>query len=346
MPLPYLTSQAPWFTFLVHPRDVRDLYEVPGATVVAEHSSSEEEFSRKLCSLPPTVVSDVTFGFSPVRGEVIAVLQMPEAMMHLKGRRAVEEAVRLATHRGAAVIGLGALTAPATQGGLTLLPNLPKGVTLTTGNALTAAVACRNVLQASQALGLGTAATVAVVGCTGSVGVPASRLLAAAGFGLVLIGRSLTRVERELGDLASDALVSSDRADVSRADVVLLLTGDRTARLTAEEPRPGSVVIDVAHPTNIDRSRFGEFAERDVTVVQGGLVTIPGYHCATDFRLPDRRSVLACLAETFVFAREGIREHSVGKAPIELALHIESVARRHGVQPRPLDLAREAVAVT
>jgi predicted amino acid dehydrogenase len=81
-------------------------------------------------------------------------------------------------------------------------------------------------------------------------------------------------------------------------------------------------------------------------VVQGGLVTIPGYHCATDFRLPDRRSVLACLAETFVFAREGIREHSVGKAPIELALHIESVARRHGVQPRPLDLAREAVAVT
>jgi fatty aldehyde-generating acyl-ACP reductase len=344
--MPFMSSSPPWFAFLVHPRDMYDLHVASGGRLIAEHSQSEDEFREKMLSLPPTIVGEITFGFSPARGELMAVMCMPDRIMHLPGRRQIVEAVRIAAGRGAAVVGLGALTAPATRGGLALLPDLPPRVTITTGNAFTAAVARQSVLEAAAALGLDRRARVAVVGCTGSVGCAASRLLAAAGFELVLIGRSTSRVERELPDLAPRFAVSGYPGDVRWADVVLLLTGEQSARLTPAGPRPGAVVIDFAQPPNIDTERYGSFSVHGIRVVQGGLVAIPGYRCDVDLRFPDNRTTLACLAETYLFAREGIREHSVGAATVELAQELERVAVRHGVRMRPLGLvASEPAAV-
>lgn len=339
---PYLTHQPPWFTFLVHPRDFQDLWAVPGAALVREHSASEAEFHEKMLSLPPTVIGDVRFGFSPVHGEVVGVLCMPWEILHLKGRRGIVEAVEVAVGRGTPVIGLGALTSPATRGGASLVPLVPRGVTVTTGNAYTAAVAYRNAMEALSALSDRSSCRVAVVGCTGSVGVATARLLDRAGLDLILIGRAEQRVHRELPDLAPRSRVSADRRDVGDADVVLLLTGDPAAQLEPDMMRPGSIVLDLAHPFNIPPVRFGEFRARDVRVTQAGLVDIPGYSSTTELRLPDRHCTLACLAETYLFAREGIREHSVGHASVELALELEDIAGRYGVGPRALDLGSEA----
>jgi predicted amino acid dehydrogenase len=335
----YLTSQAPWFVFLIHARDIQDLYQVGGAAFIAEHSTGEDEFRDKMCTMPPTVIGTVTFGLGPVTGELIAVVRMPGQLLRPEGRRSISEAVHVAATRGSRVIGLGALTAPATRGGLTLVPELPKGVTLTTGNALTAAIACANVAEAAQATGLGDAATVAVVGCHGSVGTAASRLLAARGTDLLLIGRTVTRVERELPDLVTRARVSADLRDVANAGIVLLLTGDASAKLVPDMVRPGTVVIDLAHPMNIAPAQYQDFLERGVTVTQGGLVEIPGYHSTVDFRLPSQRAALACLAETYLFAREGIREHAVGPASAELAAELAALAPAYGIRPWPLGLA-------
>ncbi len=336
----YLTSQAPWFVFLIHARDIQDLYQVRGSALIAEHSVDEDEFRDKMCTMPPTVIGQVSFGLGgPATGELIAVVRMPGQLLRPEGRRSISEAVRLAATRGASVIGLGALTAPATRGGLTLVPELPKGVTLTTGNALTAAIARANVAEAAAATGLGDAATVAVVGCHGSVGTAASRLLASSGADLLLIGRTVSRVERELPDLVTSARVSADLRDLRYADIVLLLTGDPSAKLVPDLVRPGAVVIDLAHPVNIPPAKYQSFKDRGVTVVQGGLVEIPGYDCTVDFRLPSRRAALACLAETYLFAREGIREHSVGPASAELAAELASLAPGYGIRPWPLGLA-------
>jgi predicted amino acid dehydrogenase len=336
--MPYLRGQAPGFIFLAHPRDERDLHNVRGSSVVSRHSASEEEFRERMLSLPPTITGEITFGFEPVRGELLIVLCLPNKIMYSAGREQIDQSVEVARSRGARVLGLGALTAPATRGGLTLLPKLPPGMTLTTGNAYTAAVARTNVLEACQALGLDEGARVAVVGCTGSVGVAASRLLDSAGFRLVLIGRSQTRVRKELADLVPRSVVSGSVNDVGEADIVLLLTGDPSARITPSLVKPGAVIVDLAHPMNIQREDYGLFEQRDVRVAQGGLVNIPGYHLTTDLRLPDRHSALACLAETYLFAKEGITEHSVGQASVDFAVELEAVAARHGVRTRPLDL--------
>lgn len=335
----YLTSQAPWFVFLIHARDTQDLLQVRGSALIAEHSVDEDEFRDKMCTMPPTVLGQVTFGIGPVTGELIAIVRMPGQLLRPEGRKNISEAVRVAASRGAKVIGLGALTAPATRGGLTLVPELPRGVTLTTGNAFTAAIARANVAEAAQAMGLGDAATVAVVGCHGSVGTAASRLLAASGTDLLLIGRSVTRVERELPDLVTRARVSSELRDLANADIVLLLTSDPSAKLVPDLVRPGAVVIDLAHPVNIEPDQYQYFLDRGVRVVQGGLVEIPGYHSEVDFRLPSRRAAMACLAETYLFAREGIREHSVGPASAELAAELAVIAAGYGIRPWPLGLA-------
>jgi fatty aldehyde-generating acyl-ACP reductase len=336
--MPFIRNASPAFVFLVHPRDVKDLYNVRGSSVVADHSADESEFRDKMLSLPPTITGEITFGFDPIRGEMLVVLCLPEQIMFSRGRDEIDRALEVVESRGALVLGLGALTAPATRGGLTLVPKLPRRLTLTTGNAFTAAVARRNVVEASEFLGLDDRATVAVVGCTGSVGVAAARLLDRAGFRLILIGRSQTRVRKELADLVPHATVSGSLDDLAHADITLLLTGDPSAQVTPGIVKPGSVILDLAHPVNIQREDYQAFAQRDIHVAQGGLVNIPGYHLTTDLRLADRHSALACLAETYLFAKEGITEHSVGQASPDLAIELEAVAVRHRVQVRPLDL--------
>lgn len=340
----YLRSDPPAFVFVVHPRDTADLYNAPGGSLIRQYSADQTEFCERMLTLPPTFGGEVTFGFEPIRGETLVVFRMPETIMFSGGRDEIEAAVRIAAGRGASVIGLGALTAPATKGGLYLVPKLPPRVTLTTGNAFTAAVARRNVVEASEAMELGTDAVVAVVGCTGSVGVATCRLLDLLGHRLVLIGRSATRVRKELSDLAIKATVSGSIVDAAGADIIVLVTGDPTARIPAELPKPGSVVIDLAHPVNILPEEYPAFARRGIQVVQGGLVHIPGYHCALEMRLPDDRSALACLTETYLFAKAGITEHAVGQATVPMALELEEIAARYGIRARPLGI-RHAAAV-
>jgi len=336
--LPHLTDRAPWFVFLFHFRGMDDLYRVGGTAFLRHYSRSEAELRTKLCSLPPLVTGELVFGFTAIRGEMICIARMPDEMTTPYATQAIVEGVELAQQRGARVIGLGALTSPVTGGGLKLLRYLPAGVTLTTGNAYTAAVVRHNVAEASAALALDRQARVAVVGATGSLGVPASHLLAEAGYDLILVGRSAKRARDRLGSLAHQAVFAGDLGALREADVVVLLTSDPSARLAPNQVRAGTVVIDCAQPSNVAASAYDEFRRRRVTVVEGGIVRIPEYACTMDIGLADPRDTFACLAETYLFAREGIREHSVGRPSAELARRLERAAQRHGVIPQPLGL--------
>jgi predicted amino acid dehydrogenase len=71
-------------------------------------------------------------------------------------------------------------------------------------------------------------------------------------------------------------------------------------------------------------------------VVEGGIVRVPDYWCSVDLGLADRADTTACVAEAYLFAREGIQAHSVGRPTTELARRLERAALRHGVRPQPL----------
>lgn len=332
MTLPYLTARPPAFVFLTSLRDESDLHRIGASSFLRRYSRDDADFHRKMCSLPPLVAGEVMFGFSPLRGEVVVVMRMAGDLLGPGGERAILDGLGLARQRGAAVVGLGALLAPATAGGRRLLRHLPPGVTITNGNAYTAAVVARNVAEVAE----GSPARVAVVGCTGSVGVAASHLLAEAGHDLVLVGRTPARVRARLGDLLGPRAVAGDAASLRSADVVVLLTSDPTARLAPGQVSRGSVVIDVAHPANVARASVAEFERRGVAVVEGGIVRIPGFAATVDFGMPAPGDTAACLAETWLFARRGIREHSVGRPAAETARRFDDACTRLGVVARPL----------
>lgn len=334
--LPYLSAQPPAFVFLTHLRDDDDLHRIGASSFLRRYSDGEDDFRRKMCSLPPLVAGEISFGFAPIRGEVVVVMRKPEELLGPGGGRSVLEGIEVALERGAPVIGLGALIAPATAGGARLLRHVPNGVTLTNTNAYTAVLVRANVHEAAAALGSGTRTQVAVIGCTGSVGVPASRLLAADGFPLVLVGRTVERVRRHLGDLDGPAKVAAGLENALGSDVVVLLTSDLSAHLTPDHVSPGAVVIDFAQPANVVPADVANFERRGVTVVEGGIVRVPDYWCSVDLGLADPADTTACVAEAYLFAREGIRAHSVGRPTPDLARRLERAALRHGVRPQPL----------
>lgn len=336
--LPHLRSRPPDFAFLTNLRDDRDLYRIGASRFLRRYSSSESEFRDKMCSLPPLVAGEVVVGFGPIQGEVAVVMRMPDGLLGADGARAIREALEMVLRRGAAVVGLGGMTAPATAGGRKLLGDLPTGVTLTTANAYTAAVVLHNVVEAAASLRLDRRATVAVVGCTGSVGVPTSGLLAEHGFDLILVGRTAPRVRQRLPGLAGHMRCSGDLGAVHDADVVVLLTNDPSARLSPDHVRRHAVVVDVAQPANVPTPAIDGFARRGVPVVEGGIVRIPGYACTVDLGMADSRDTAACVAETYLFAAEGLRSHSLGLPDEDLARRLWRAALRRGIEVRPLGL--------
>ncbi len=341
------SHRAPWFAFLVHLRKLEELDDWRTSALMKRHWANDEEWHQRVLAGPPFVISTLKFRASPVTGELIVIPRLPEDIVFGEGRKLIARAVQIAAERGARVVGLGGLTAPATRGGASLLPELADEVTLTTGNAFTAAVARQNVRDACRHLRR-PRPLVAVLGATGSVGVAATRLLAEDDIELLLLGRSKQRLRRALPELDRRAEFATDLAELHRADIVLVLTSDPSARITPEHfnDARGQVVIDVAQPANVDVDTVAQLRAYKVEVVRGGWVHIPG---ATSSH--DAHSVIAaedqgapagsgpaCLAETCLFAVEGVRTHAVGAASTELARRMEASAVRRGVRVLPLAL--------
>jgi fatty aldehyde-generating acyl-ACP reductase len=341
------SRQVPWFAFVVHLRKREELEDWSASGFMRSHWGSDEGWQERVLTAPPFVISSLSFRASPVTGELILIPRLPEDVVFGEGRRLVARAVEIAVERGARVVGLGGLTAPATRGGASLIPALPEGVTLTTGNAFTAAVARHNVRDACRHLGR-TRPVVAVLGATGSVGIAASRLLAEDEIELLLVGRSVPRLQRAIPELQERAVFSSELGDLRRADVVLVLTSDRSATLSAQhfDGSRRRVVVDLAQPANVEPHTVAQLRELQVSVVRGGWVHIPGATSAHDAQRviaaedpgAPPGSGPACLAETCMFAVEGIREHATGAASVDLAQRLERIAAKRGVRMLPLAL--------
>ncbi len=120
------------FAFLVHPRNVPDVYRKYPFFKYFSHSFTESVLMR----FWPVVLSRIT-GVEDnqtgknVDGWVISIPITAEQMMSNRelAKRFIVKACKLAEKKGAKIIGLGALTASLTRGGLDLLPHTKAGIT-------------------------------------------------------------------------------------------------------------------------------------------------------------------------------------------------------------------------
>jgi predicted amino acid dehydrogenase len=324
------TSHSPRgrFAFLIHPRTdpSEDLALVhpllgllPGRAV--------ESAMRRL-PFKPWVHSTITAQDRPgeVLGDVIGLPLTPTMLLGddraLVARR-IDQAIDLAVSRGATILGLGALTAPATAGGAKLRRRTDIGVT--NGNAYTAAVTATAVERI--AAGMPERPVVALVGANGSVGTAVARLLgrSAAVQDLVLVGRTPAALAALSGDLG--ATWSTDMAACRSADLVVLMTSATGAVLTADHLKLGATVLDDTQPRNSSPTLATE--RPDVTILDGGVVSTPGLDRRGYSIGIDDAASFACLAESSLLALSGHHGHgTIGRPSLEEVDRVQSLAHR------------------
>ena len=319
------------FAFLIHPRtDVSADLALINPLFGLLPSRVYETAMRHL-PMRPWVQATIRANDDPAApfGEVIAIPLSPRQLLgpdRAFVQRRIDEAIDYAIDRGADIVGLGALTAPATSGGARLRKRTDVGVT--NGNAFTAAATARSVAQIAS--GLGRPPVVALVGATGSVGTAVARAVARYGVAakLLLVGRTTSSLAALAADLGSGTRWSTELTECRDADIVVLMTSAADSLLTSAHLKLGAIIVDDTQPRNTSPELIAQ--RPDVVIVDGGVVLTPGLiRRGSSIGLANDRS-FACLAETALLALDGHRGHgTIGRPSMEQVSRMERLAARH-----------------
>ena len=328
------------FAFVIHPldprRDVSRKYPA-----LAKLPTWLIEF-LSLC-YPPVFISEIR-GIQSIangrklQGWFVACPLSARLMMTLPPSvvyRKIIQSGRLAERLGARLLGLGAFTSVVGDGGVTVSEALR--IPVTTGNSYTVATSMQAVHYAAERLDLDLSqATVAVVGASGSIGSICARLMAPEVKRLILVGRRMRRLEPVVAQVIEAGTgyvdTTTDLSRISRAHVVISVTNALEPLIFSRHLKTGAIVCDVARPRDVARQVTE--ARRDVLVIEGGMVKVPGaVDFGFDFGFPSGMTY-ACMAETMTLALEGRYESFTLGKRLDLARvrQIDEIAARHGFQ--------------
>jgi predicted amino acid dehydrogenase len=290
--------------------------------------------------IKPQVLSEITGVRSPTGAETTGCfIACPLTARQLisgdaeKNTELIIACGRLAQEQGAEIVGLGAFTSIVGDAGFTIAEAVESGVT--TGNSYTVATAIQGALKAGEQVGIDPrSARAAILGATGSIGKVCAKMLVKQVGSLTLAGRRRT----ELSELAAELNGSGGVVDVTTdinealhdADLVIAVTSAVEAVVQPEMLKPGSVVCDVARPRDVSK-KVAE-TRKDVLVIEGGAVAVPGdvdFHF--NFGFPPQ-TAYACMSETMILALEGrTGDYSLGRdIQAEQVDEISALAIKHG----------------
>lgn len=327
------------FAFIIHPIDPKRDASRKFPFWASLFNARQIDFLSTF--FPPLYISEIEGVTSAdtgkqIKGWLVACPLTSARMLELPQRIAYYKIIqtgRLAERLGADILGLGAFTSVVGDGGITIAKALD--VPVTTGDAYTVSVAVQAIIKAGRELGIDTEqATAAVVGATGAIGQVCAELLAQHTTRLILIGRSaekLDHLQRRLSKRVPAELVTSvNIRDLTQAQMVLTVSSAGKALIHPEHLRSGSVICDVARPRDVSARVAAE--RKDVLVIDGGVVEVPGpvdFHF--DFGFPPGKAY-ACMAETMALALEGrFEDYTIGKSiSLQRVDEIAKIAQKHG----------------
>lgn len=326
------------FAFLIHPISVRK--DAARKYPILQYFPERwvEELVRHM---QPKVVSHITGVVSAngteAEGWFVGCPLTPRQFMELDQKfvtNKIIQAAEVAQQLGAKIVGLGAYTSIAGDGGITV--NNSVDIAVTTGNSYTCYTAIEGTRRGAEMMGIDPRqATVAVVGATGSIGRVCAHLMAGEGVGeLLLLGRDLRRLQQIADELPAGTAVRTAtdfNSVLPEADIIITVTSAVDSVIEPQHLKPGVVVCDVARPRDVS-VRVAE-ERNDVLIIEGGVVSVPGseldFHF--NFGFPERTSY-ACMAETMILTLSGRYESfSLGKElELEKVREIGQLAALHG----------------
>lgn len=324
------------FAFIIHPLELEDIFRKLKFMRSWPHPLVE----RVIRTLPPFKVSEITGVEGPhasCEGLFVGcpltasqILSLPQKFVLNK----IIKAGKIAEKAGAKIVGLGALTSVVGDAGVTIAKKL--NIPVTTGNSYTVATALEGAKEAARLMGHDLSKVeVLVLGATGSIGSVCARILARDVNRLTLLARNEARLEklanRILKETGLAAVVTKDtKKAVSRADIIIAVSGSAESLIQPEDLKPGAIVCDVARPRDVSVKVAKE--RPDVLVIEGGVVEVPGdVDFNFNFGFPPKTSY-ACMAETMILTLEKrFESYTLGR---ELSVaqvdEISRLARKHG----------------
>ncbi len=326
------------FAFIIHAMEVGDIKKRIKPLRYLPDSWVERLASRR----KPFVLSHVNgvrsqFNGKKIKGWFVGLPMTSRALITYPPdfvAEKIRQCGRLAQEQGAQVMGLGAFTSVAGDGGITAREGLD--IALTTGNSYTVATALEALRIACQKMDIDLEEeSVAVVGATGSIGKACALILSRQGKNIRLVGRDPEKTQQVLKEIRK---ISGNRisahTDVEEgirgARAIITVTSAVESIVKPDWIEQKAVVCDVSRPRNIAEEVVR--VRRDVLVIEGGVVDVPGDpDFGMDFGYPPGKSY-ACMAETMALVLEERYENfTLGKeVKVEKVEEIERIASKHG----------------
>lgn len=331
------------FAFLVHPRDITDIYR-PYPAFKYLPDKFVLWFVR---FLPPITLSKITGVKSvntgeEIRGYLLSIVLSPEHMkkdLSLVKKR-IKQLSLLAQKKGCSLIGLGALLPFLTRYGEDL-----KGCTkchITTGHAYTAAAIVKDVRILTETLDLDIPKIkIAIVGAAGSVGSLCAKSFVNINPNLDLL---LIDIDQKRGLLNKLAILLKERQTTTKieigtdlnllrkADIVVVVSNAHSSIIHSDVLKKGAIIIDDSQPRNTSPNLT---SNGDGFLVIDVLASYPNLDCHFDFGLLKDRPDLSftCLVETAILASFDYgKDFCIGIVDVDKITEIAEMARRIGVE--------------
>ncbi|MBI3335466.1 MAG: hypothetical protein HY001_03120 [Candidatus Portnoybacteria bacterium] len=324
------------FAFLVHPRNIHDVYK---KYPILRHFPIRftEGFLRFFW---PVTVAKIKGPYSLKTGRMTAgiLISIPLTAQQIlenktEALKHVSRACHLAQKLGVRVIGLGAFTSSISEGGLLLRKKVKAN--LTNGNSLTVANSIISIEYLIKERNLESKKIhIAVVGATGSIGAAISQLLLIHGFfHLILIGNTPLHVQElrerfQTFGAVKDGNVSftTNLEEISKADIIIMAVSKENIINDSALLKRGVVIYDISQPKGINRDILK--GRNDVILFDGGLTKTPEINFPIDVGFPPEVT-FSCLAETMLLAAEKIQDDFIGKVDLMHAEKIMSLAKKY-----------------
>ena len=232
--IPSADPQEGRFAFLIHPLNMANYAEFDPGLAAFDSDELQRLVTRWNDMVRPFFVSGtriMTDIGATAYGEFIAVPRTTAQLMEMPRKKVLaelKEAINLAHHRGAEIVGLGAYISVASGGGLYLRDmNIP----LTTGNSYTVVAAVEAITGALNKMGETPGrGQAALIGAAGSIGKGVAILMSEKVSGLVLIGNP------------GNKNAGADRLWRTAAEIYRFIAGQRKEKTFV----PGSIAEHVA----------------------------------------------------------------------------------------------------
>jgi predicted amino acid dehydrogenase len=320
------------FAFIVHPRNIPDVYrKYPFLKILP--IPALEWFLRHFWSVVLSEVEGMKDkNGKPVRGWIITIPLTAEQMVGNRKLtfKKIIHAAKLAEKFGANIIGLGALTASLTKGGLDLKDKIDIGIT--TGRAYTTKNVIDNIIKIAKELNIDlNKATVAIIGAAGGIGSACAKILAIKNnikkFILVDLARkkdSVDKLIKEINTNNIDFKFSSVIKDIYPADIIIAATNAPDVIIGPNDLKPGAIVVNDAQPSDISPEIFEK--RNDVLVIEGGIINTPGIKYHFNFGLANKEDAFCCLGEVMALSYINHKEdYAIGYLDLKLIDDISKI---------------------